>query len=96
MNNKNYSQKQVYKNGNKVIIGDHTEVRSILAGGIVHRVSNFGPLLAGSKFIADKVIVSDDFELHVKHEDESNEFGFTTGFVTIKDTNLVYYQRISI
>jgi len=87
---------RVYKNGQVYQPNDHTTVRQILSTGLVKRVSNFGPLLEGKEIKpADKIIVVEPgFELHIIHEDESHEFGIGVGFVTIKDTNLVYYQRL--
>lgn len=91
----NYSKTQVYKNGNKVIIGDHTEVRELLRTGIVNRVSNFGPLLHDRQIIATETKTCGNFELHIVYKDEVSGFAIGTGIVTEKGVNNVYYQRIT-
>lgn len=107
MNEPNYSKKMIYQNGNRVINGengDHTRVREILRTGIVERVDNFGPLLSkegGAMYPKDKtklkrIADNGDFELYVEHHEQS--FGFSLGsntFTEAKNTNCVYYQRIS-
>ena len=95
----NYSKTWVYKNGNKVMVGeggDHTQVREILRNGAVNRVANFGPLLSDKDVPVNdgsKLTVG-DFELLVIPQKESHEFSLGGGFTTVKDVNLVYYQRI--
>lgn len=103
-NKPNYSKTLVYQNGNRVIPDDHTQVRAILATGIVERVENFGPLLqkgpgvfhARDKSKFKRIADTNGFELYVEHVPQS--FGFSLGsnaFTEQKNTNCVYYQRIN-